>query len=557
MPGYGQTSLTASFSFHHNGEILWVKTLMKNRSMRKLTILFLFLLSLNWACSGTTGSDLKTIQGDPEKLYKQGLTRFNKRDYDEARKKFEELKSSFPDSPPFTTWAELKIADSEFLLKNYVEAIAAYEEFKKVHPSHEEIPYVQFQIGTAHFNQMLTLDRDQTSTARALAAFEYLIATYPPSLFTEKAKEKIGTCRKRLADHEFYIGNFYFRRDKYQAAAARFEGLLEKYPRTQGEDHTLLLLARSYLELEQFEKAGQRLNQLVALYGKSPYAREAKALLEQGAKAPKNSSKKTEKKGTREADPSEDTGQNSIPLVKFDEEGRKPVSLSLTVPREPSQTLSPIEKPRAIKSSSSGVPALEGRAKPAPPSSPPPSKPGAETKPGEVKRAAALPGPPAQPKPDAKEKARDGLLPGWKQEKGEEPPQPIEITSDRVETYTNDNLILFKGNVVARQKDMIIYADSLDAVVAGEGKGIERVIAGGNVKITQGVRTAQSRKAVFDNIEKKVVLTGDPKVWEGEQLISGDEIVFDIDRNRMEVKGGSGGRGKAKVYPKGDFGRKE
>ncbi len=534
-----------------------MKTLMKIHAMKKLTILFLFLLSLNWACSGTTGSDLKTIQGDPEKLYKQGLALFNKRDYGDAKKKFEELKSSFPDSPPFTLWAELKIADSEFLLKNYVEAIAAYEEFKKIHPSHEEIPYVQYQIGMAHFNQMLTLDRDQTSTARALAAFEYLIATYPPSLFTEKAKEKIETCKKRLADHEFYIGNFYYRRDKYQAAAARFEGLLEKYPRIQGEDHTLLLLARSYLELEQAEKAAQRLNQLVTQYGKGPYAREAKALLEQGGKATKKSSK-TEKKGSGEADPSRGIGQQDTPpLVKFDEERRKPVSLSLTAPPDPSRTLPPIEIPKTITSSSSGIPALQGRAKPSPPSSPPSAKPGTETRPEGVKQAAASPGLPAQPKPDGRERAKEGLLPGWKQEKGEEPPQPIEITSDRVETYTNDNLILFKGNVVARQKDMIIYADSVDAVLAGEGKGIERVIAGGNVKITQGVRTAQSQKAVFDNIEKKVVLTGEPRVWEGEQLISGEEIVFDIDRNRVEVKGGSGGRGRAKVYPKGDIERKE
>jgi len=34
------------------------------------------------------------------------------------------------------------------------EAIAAYEEFKKIHPTHEEIPYVQFQIGMSHFITM-------------------------------------------------------------------------------------------------------------------------------------------------------------------------------------------------------------------------------------------------------------------------------------------------------------------------------------------------------------------------------------------------------------------
>jgi lipopolysaccharide export system protein LptA len=101
---------------------------------------------------------------------------------------------------------------------------------------------------------------------------------------------------------------------------------------------------------------------------------------------------------------------------------------------------------------------------------------------------------------------------------------------------------------MARQKEMVIYADSIEAVLIEEGKGIERVVAGGNVKIQQGLRVANCQKAVFYNLDQRVVLTGDPNVSEGENLVSGDEIVFDIKQNRVEVKGGSSGRGKAKIY---------
>jgi len=127
--------------------------------------------------------------------------------------------------------------------------------------------------------------------------------------------------------------------------------------------------------------------------------------------------------------------------------------------------------------------------------------------------------------------------------------QPINITSDRVETYTKDNLITFKGNVTARQRDMVIYADFLEAMVSQDGKTIEKVTAGGNVKIQQGLRVANCEKAIFYNLEKKVVLTGEPRVWEGENMVSGEEIVVDLEQDRVEVKGGSGGRGKAKIQP--------
>jgi len=231
-------------------------------------------LSFLLGCGGK-GKEVRKIEGDPEILYKQALAQFNKKDYSDALKKFEELKSSFPDSPPYTHWAELKVGDCHFLKEDYVEAIAAYEEFKKTHPSHEEIPYVQFQIGMSYFNQMRTLDRDQTPTKKALSSFEYLVANYPPSLFTEKAKEKIGVCKKRLADHEFYIGVFYYNQERYRAAASRFEGLLEKFPKDPDQDKTLYLLGRSYLEFDQWEKAEAAFRKIVTEFPKSLHHAEA------------------------------------------------------------------------------------------------------------------------------------------------------------------------------------------------------------------------------------------------------------------------------------------
>jgi lipopolysaccharide export system protein LptA len=69
------------------------------------------------------------------------------------------------------------------------------------------------------------------------------------------------------------------------------------------------------------------------------------------------------------------------------------------------------------------------------------------------------------------------------------------------------------------------------------------------VKIQQGLRVAHCQKAVFYNLDQKLVLTGDPKVSEGDNIVLGDEIILDIGKNRVEVKGGPSGRGMAKVQP--------
>ena len=561
---------------------------MKKKIFLKWMIFLLIALPLLFGCSGK-GKDIKKIEGEPEKLYKEGLARFNKRNYPDALKKFEELKSSFPDSPPYTIWAELKIGDCHFLNKEYVEAIAAYEEFKKIHPSHEEIPYVQYQIGMSYYNQMLTLDRDQTSTQKALSSFEYIIANYPPSLFTDKAKEKVGVCKKRLADHEFYIGNFYYKQGRFQAAASRFEALLEKFPKNPGEDETLYLLGKSYLEFDQWEKAEAAFMKIVTDYPQSTHYNTARGILDKGMTEKKVSLRKTKTKESKKKSESAEAESEKVASVKFEEEEKQPIPLkeekkvetrkegerlaSLPVT---SESVKPIPPKEGAKKEISPVPIepiQEDRARAIPPSTgakkvepvvsvepmkedrtkipPSPSSDKTaskrEVKPDEKKQITALPSTPTSSK--EKEEVKKEVLPETKEARLVETTQPIDITSDKVEAYWKENLIIFKGNAIARQKDIVIYADSLEAVIIEDGKGIDRVIAGGNVKIQQGLRVANCQKAVFYNLDRIVVLTGDPKVSEGDNIVSGDEIILDIEKNRVEVKGGPSGRGKAKIQP--------
>ena len=638
---------------------------MNHRRGLKLIAMLVFLLFLSAGCGGKKEKGLKTVEGNPETLYQQGLVLFNKRQYPEALKKFEELKSSFPDSPPYTVWSELKVGDCHFHKENYVEAIAAYEEFRKIHPTHEEITYVQYQIGMSYYNQMRSSDRDQIPTQKALSAFEYLIANYPPNLLTDKAKEKAGICRKRLADHQFNIGNFYYKQRKYPAASARFREALEKFPNVPGEDRTLFLLGKSYLEMDQGEKARDVFTTLVNGHPKSSYVREAKSFLERGMGEKRVLKGKTKPAKPTSAGPSE-AETTPVALAKFDEERRKPMAFqeapvaSSPGRKESDQSggtpgpvplavqpgsseekrssvpppSSPVSPPtiggqdrtsgkQERESGSAGAPSKaettpvalakfdEERRKPVTfeeaPVTPSPAKEESEQRetsaftplavqPGSSEEKRSSVPPPSSPVPPSKveeegrttgrqervsgpsEAPREGETRATKQKRvaalpdvasaskeGEKPKRgllrepgaasavdrgaPIDITSDKVESSTKDNLIVFKGNVTARQKDMIIYADSVEALVFEDGKGIEKVVADGNVKIQQGLRLANCGKAVFSNVDQRVVLTGNPKVWEGANMVSGDEIIVDLEKNRVEVKGGPETRGKATIQP--------
>jgi lipopolysaccharide export system protein LptA len=115
--------------------------------------------------------------------------------------------------------------------------------------------------------------------------------------------------------------------------------------------------------------------------------------------------------------------------------------------------------------------------------------------------------------------------------------KPINITSDRLELNNKDKTITFIGNVIAKQEDMTIYSDKIVATYSDNRRDIKKVVATGDVKITKGDRVATCRRAVFDNIKKTVVLTEEPKIWQGKDFISGDKITFLIDEDRVLVEG--------------------
>ncbi len=150
-------------------------------------------------------------------------------DYKLAIEKFEKLKDWFPFSR-YAILAELKIGDAHYKLGQYEEAIFAYEEFEKLHPRNEAIPYVIYQIGRCYYDRIDTIDRDQIPAREAMETFQRLIKAFPEDQYARLAKDHLNKCYKSLAGHEYIIGVFYFKSKHYEAAYSRFMSVISDYP---------------------------------------------------------------------------------------------------------------------------------------------------------------------------------------------------------------------------------------------------------------------------------------------------------------------------------------
>lgn len=179
---------------------------------------------------------------------------FHDVNYPSAIEHFQEVIDNYPYSD-YATLAELKIADVHFQQGNYEEAASYYQDFVELHPTHPQVPYAIFRHGMCSFEQIGDVGRDQTLTLDALAQFRVLLDRYPNSEFADDARVRLSQAVDRLARHDIEVGNFYYRRGDYHAAAQRYRQALEMYPDHSERVTTLVRLGRSLMGLQLYADA--------------------------------------------------------------------------------------------------------------------------------------------------------------------------------------------------------------------------------------------------------------------------------------------------------------
>lgn len=178
------------------------------------------------------GSD--TIDRTADQLAWDGVQKMQDHEYDDALEAFQTLKERYPYSK-YAILAELKIGDVYFRQEEYADAALAYEEFVRLHPRNEVVPYVLYQMGMCHFLSFKSIDRDPEETKLAIDSFQRLVRAFPDSDYSVKAREQLEECNKRLAAHEFYVARIYYKLKKYRASMLRLQNLASTYPQAVEE----------------------------------------------------------------------------------------------------------------------------------------------------------------------------------------------------------------------------------------------------------------------------------------------------------------------------------
>jgi lipopolysaccharide export system protein LptA len=169
---------------------------------------------------------------------------------------------------------------------------------------------------------------------------------------------------------------------------------------------------------------------------------------------------------------------------------------------------------------------------------------------------AATPPAAVKPEPEARpaerDKAERDKAERDKAERGKEDrSQPVTVDSDRMERFGKESLVIFSGNVVARQDNSVQYADRMEVYLDEKGNRILRTVSTGNVRIiTKDCRTGTARRAEYHDLEQRVVLLGGARVWQDDNVVSGETITIYLSQDRSVVQAGTQERVKAVFFPK-------
>lgn len=136
---------------------------------------------------------------------------------------------------------------------------------------------------------------------------------------------------------------------------------------------------------------------------------------------------------------------------------------------------------------------------------------------------------------------------------GDDRTQPVIIDADQMEAFRKESLVVFTGNVVARQNNSVQHADRMEVYLDERGDRVLRIISTGNIRIvTRDCRTATAKRVEYYDAEQRVELLGNARVWEADNVVTGERITLYLNQERSIVQGSGPDRVKAVFHPRDD-----
>ena len=135
--------------------------------------------------------------------------------------------------------------------------------------------------------------------------------------------------------------------------------------------------------------------------------------------------------------------------------------------------------------------------------------------------------------------------------KGHNANAPVDFSADRIEVQDRSDRVVASGNVKVTQGGLALDAARLTiaytGAIAGGNPTIQRLDASGGVTVRSASETARGSFAIYDLNRRLITMIGGVTLNQGSNVVRGGRLVIDLNSGRSVIDGASVGGGASGV----------
>ena len=238
---------------------------------RTLTLLLVAAAISLFGC----GKNDRDLRSGADELFERGNKSMKGGNYRNAIAYYEGLEARYPFSNQ-AKQAQLNLIYSYYKNGEPEAAVDAAIQFERENPTHPRVDYALYMRGLANFSaqhksfhRLFGIDlakRPPVHARESFSAFSRLLQRYPDSIYAADARQRLIFLRNRLAKHENYVADYYYKRGAYVAALNRAKFTMEVYDGAPAVADSLYIIVGAYEKLGMQDLATESRSVLLENY---------------------------------------------------------------------------------------------------------------------------------------------------------------------------------------------------------------------------------------------------------------------------------------------------
>ena len=195
------------------------------------------LLGLN-GCASNDDAYASYQHKSSAKIFAEAEKHLAHHDFKDAVSDLEALDGLYPFGP-YAQQGQLEIIYAYYKDDSAAMALTAAQRYVHLYPRAADLDYAYYMQGLTNFEMgggwlqnRLGLDRSSRDISNYQAAYDgfaTLVARYPRSIYLADSLARMRFIRDIIANHEYEVAEFYWKRQAYVAAANRATGIVQHF----------------------------------------------------------------------------------------------------------------------------------------------------------------------------------------------------------------------------------------------------------------------------------------------------------------------------------------